>query len=200
GTLDDRCRKAYTRRQISAHKSSKVNARRYTSFSRWSDASSWPLNASTMSFTSRSYSATVRTRNAPTFSAGGLASASFSAIQLSRPNSRATACCTSRNAGRAGGAGWARSNRARATGSPARSAFNQRLASFLRLAIDVAGVIVRGIKTFLPLAPSDVEAVVARSPLGRGRKKVRVVDRTVLGGSKLPCRGQEAPQSARWGE
>src|SRR5439155_22049977 len=33
-------------------------------------------------------------------------------------------------------------------------------------------------------------------PLSRGRKTVRCVDRTELGGSRLPCRGQEAPQRA----
>src|SRR5688572_9867486 len=42
----------------------------------------------------------------------------------------------------------------------------------------------------------DLLSVAARSPLRRGRNEGSCCGRTRLGGSRLPCRGQEAPQSA----
>jgi len=62
------------------------------------------------------------------------------------------------------------------------------LASFLRLSSVVVAVSFRCIQTFLPLLP-EVRLVQGwnEGPYGL---------RTKLGGSLLPCRGQEAPQSA----
>src|SRR5262249_36587883 len=109
------------------------------------------------------------------------ATARVRAIQLSWPRSRARACCTSRSVGSGGAPGWARDRRARAAGSPSRRDLSHRLAALRRVSTVVTETSFRS----LP----DVRLLQA------GRRFERRL-RTTMGGSGLPCRGQEAPQRA----
>src|SRR5262249_26648639 len=77
-------------------------------------------------------------------------SAALSAAHPGRPCSRASANCRSRKLGLAGAAGVIATRRRRASASPARSAFSQRLASFFSVSSEELGVSVRLMTTFLP--------------------------------------------------
>src|SRR5262245_58100164 len=110
--------------------------------------------------------------------------ASANARQLGRPYSRASAYCTSRSPGCAGASGHAARSRVRASASPARSDFNQRLASLRRLSRELCAPSVRFMETSFRCRPESAEF----------RPEEVVTFYSQVGGRFLPCRGPEVPQ------